>query len=336
MSDISRANNAAIKEVQGDRRFFATFDLQSAGLLALLVVMFVSLSIMSPYFLSVGNILNILLSISVIGTIAAASTLVMISRNLDLSVASIAALVGVLVAIMIEQHAMPAWAAILLGIVAGGVCGAVNGFLITVCRINSIITTIGTLSIFRGIAFVITDGAARLVDDPKLIYLGSDREFGVPVAVWLMLVIYLLVQFVSTRTRVGRSLYAIGANPRASLLSGLQLGRYRFWIMVVSGLSAGLAGILLNGQSGTAMPGAAVTYELLVITAVLLGGTSLHGGEGRVFGTLLGVLIIGTLNNGMTLMSVPSFYQTVANGVLLLVAVGIDQYRRGVGREEMS
>ena len=333
MTDVSAST---LENASAARKFSSKFDLQSAGLLALLVVMVVTLSIISPYFLSVGNILNILLSVSVIGTIAAASTLVMISRNLDLSVASIAAFTGVLVAIMIDQKIAPAWAAIMIGILAGGACGAINGFLITVCRINSIITTIGTLSIFRGIAFVITDGAAALVDDPMLIYLGSDRELGVPVAVWLMLVIYILVQFVSTRTRVGRSLYAIGANPRASLLSGLQLGRYRFWIMVVSGLSAGLAGVILDGQSGTAMPGAAVTYELLVITAVLLGGTSLHGGEGRVFGTLLGVLIIGTLNNGMTLMSVPSFYQTVANGVLLLVAVGIDQYRRGVGREEMS
>jgi ribose/xylose/arabinose/galactoside ABC-type transport system permease subunit len=237
---------------------------------------------------------------------------------------------------IVDQHIAPAWIAMIVGIVAGGVCGAINGFLITVCRINSIITTIGTLSVFRGIAFVITDGAAALIDDPSLVYIGSGRELGIPIAVWLMVAIYLAVHFIATRTRIGRSLYAIGANPRASMLAGLQLGRYRFWVMVASGLSAGLAGVLLDGQSGTAMPGAAITYELLVITAVLLGGTSLHGGEGRVFGTLLGVLIIGTLNNGMTLLSVPSFYQTVANGMLLLIAVGLDQRRRGIGREEMS
>ena len=315
-------------------RHFA--DVQSFGLMALLIVMIVVLSFASPYFLTVGNIINILLSVSVIGTMAAASTLVMISRNLDLSVASIAALAGVLTAEAMGNWGVSAGITILIGLGVGALCGAINGFLINVCRINSIITTIGTLSVFRGAAFVITNGSTALVDNQTLVFIGSGRIWGVPVAVWLMLVIYLAVHFIATRTRIGRSLYAIGANPRASMLAGLRLARYRLGVFVASGLSCGLAGILLNGQSGTAMPGAAVSYELLVVTAVLLGGTSLQGGEGRVGGTLLGVLIIGTLNNGMTLLSVPSYYQTVANGILLLIAVGIDQLRRGTGREEVA
>lgn len=311
-------------------------DVQSFGLMALLIVMIAVLSFASPYFLTVGNIVNILLSISVIGTMAAASTLVMISRNLDLSVASIAALAGVLTAEAMGNWGISAGVTILIGLGVGALCGAINGFLINVCRINSIITTIATLSVFRGAAFVITNGSTALVDNQTLVFIGSGRIWGVPVAVWLMLLIYLSVHFVATRTRIGRSLYAIGANPRASMLAGLRLARYRLGVFVASGLSCGLAGVLLNGQSGTAMPGAAVSYELLVVTAVLLGGTSLQGGEGRVGGTLLGVLIIGTLNNGMTLLSVPSYYQTVANGTLLLIAVGIDQLRRGTGREEVA
>jgi ribose/xylose/arabinose/galactoside ABC-type transport system permease subunit len=315
-------------------RHFA--DVQSFGLMALLIVMIAVLSFASPYFLTVGNIVNILLSVSVIGTMAAASTLVLISRNLDLSVASIAALAGVITAEAMGNWGISAGVTILIGLGVGALCGAINGFLINVCRINSIITTIGTLSVFRGAAFVITNGSTALVDNQTLVFIGSGRILGVPVAVWLMLLIYLAVHFVATRTRIGRSLYAIGANPRASMLAGLRLARYRLGVFVASGLSCGLAGILLNGQSGTAMPGAAVSYELLVVTAVLLGGTSLQGGEGRVGGTLLGVLIIGTLNNGMTLLSVPSYYQTVANGILLLIAVGIDQLRRGTGREEVA
>ncbi len=311
-------------------------NLQSLSLLALLIVMIATLSFASPYFLTVGNIVNILLSVSVIGIMAAPSTLVMVSRNIDLSVGSMAALVGVLTAEAMGNWGISAGVAILLGLGVGALCGAINGFLINVCRINSIITTIATLSVFRGAAFVVTNGSTALVDNQTLIFLGSGRVFAVPVAVWLMLLIYVVVHFVATRTRIGRSLYAIGANPRASMLSGLHLARYRFGVFIVSGLSCGIAGILLNGQSGTAMPGAAVSYELLVVTAVLLGGTPLQGGEGQVGGTLLGVLIIGTLNNGMTLLSVPSFYQTVAYGILLLTAVGIDQWRRGTGREELA
>ena len=239
------------------------------------------LSLASPYFLTVGNIVNILLSVSVIGTMAAASTLVMISRNLDLSVASIAALAGVLTAQAMGNGGLSPAVTILIGLGVGALCGAINGFLINVCRINSIITTIGTLSVFRGAAFVITNGSTTLVDNQTLVFIGSGRVLSVPVAVWLMLLIYVSVHFVARRTRIGRSLYAIGANPRASMLAGLRLARYRLGVFVASGLSCGLAGILLNGQSGTAMPGAAVSYELLVITAVLLGGTSLQGGEGR-------------------------------------------------------
>lgn len=335
MSETSARDAAATVPVPAGRAR-RLVDLQSFGLLAFLALMVAALSFVSPYFLTLGNIINILLSVSVIGTMAAASTLVMVSRNLDLSVASIAALSGVLTAQSLGGWGFPAPLAILFGIGVGALCGAVNGFLINVCRINSIITTIGTLSVFRGVAFVITNGSTALVDDETLIFLGSGRVLGIPVSVWLMLLIYLAVHVLTTRMRVGRALYAIGANPRASLLAGLRLERYRFWVFVASGISAGLAGVLLNGQSGTAMPGAAVAYELLVVTAILLGGTSLHGGEGRASGTLLGVLIIGTLNNGMTLLSVPSFYQTVANGMLLLLAVGIDQYRRGGGREEVA
>jgi len=148
-----------------------------------------------------------------------------------------------------------------------------------------------------------------------------------------MLALFALCHFVADHMRIGRSLYAIGANPRASLISGLSLGRYRFCIFVASGIAAGLSGILLIGQSGTAVPTGGSGYELLVVTAVLLGGASLNGGEGRVSGTLIGVLIIGVLANGMTLVGVNSYYQTVANGVLLLAAVAIDQLRSNVQEE---
>jgi ribose transport system permease protein len=246
---------------------------------------------------------------------AAVGTLVLVGGSLDLSVASIAALAGVISAYLVDELRVAPAAAILVGRAVGTACGAMNGAIVTRLRINAIITTIATLGIFRGAAFVMTDGQIVTVHDELTLFLGAGRWLGVPVAVWLMAGIFVAAHMVAFHTAAGRALYAVGASPRASQLSGLRLGRIRFWILVASGLAAGLAGILLAGQSGTAVPGAAPGYELLVVTAVLLGGTSLHGGEGRVSGTLLGVLIIGVLNNGMTLLSVKTFYQMIANGL---------------------
>lgn len=302
---------------------------QNLGLMVFLTALVVAFSLASPHFFGVRNLTNVLLSVSVIGTMAAVSTLVLVGGALDLSVASVAALAGVISAFLVAELEVSPPVAILAGLAVGTACGAFNGAIVTRLRINAIITTIATLAIFRGAAFVVTDGQIVTVHDDLTLFLGAGRWIGLPVAAWLMGAIFVATHVVAFHTAAGRALYAVGASPRASRLSGLRLERIRFWVLVASGLAAGLAGILLAGQSGTAVPGAAPGYELLVVTAVLLGGTSLHGGEGRVSGTLLGVLIIGILNNGMTLLSVKSFYQMIANGLLLLLAVVFDQYRRG-------
>jgi ribose/xylose/arabinose/galactoside ABC-type transport system permease subunit len=321
-------DSAAKVQRHGRRVIERIGGLQSLALLALLAAMIVGFSLASPFFLSVRNLTNMLLSVSVIGTMAALSTLVLVGRGLDLSVGSIVGLVGVVAAAVLEKNY--GWPAALgAAIVVGALCGAVNGLITVRLGINSIIVTIGTLSIFRGIAYVATDGQTLSVADPVILDIGSARIFGIPWAALLMVAVFVGCHVFGTYTRAGRTLYAIGANPRASRLSGIDLGRYRFGIFIASGISAAIAGVLLIGQSATAVPAAGVGYELLVITAVLLGGTSLHGGEGRVSGTLIGVLIIGVLNNGMTLLGINSYYQIVAHGVLLLAAVAIDQARRG-------
>ncbi len=304
-------------------------DAQSLGLLLFLIVLCICFAFLSPVFLSVQNLLNILLSVSIIGVMAAVSTLVVVGRGLDLSVGSVAALTGVVAGMAVETAGYPWWIGVVAAIVTGIAAGVVNGFIVTVLNINPIITTIGTLSLFRGIAFIVTDGHTIAVNDDVLLFIGSGRWLGIPFAILMLIVVFVLCHIIAEKTKIGRSLYAIGASPRASLLSGLNLRKIRFWAFAASGASAGIAGLILVGQSGTAVPGAATAYELLVITAVLLGGTSLAGGEGRTVGTLLGVLILGTLNNGMTLLAVPSFYQIAANGLLLLVAVWLDQLRRG-------
>lgn len=304
-------------------------DPQTILLVLLLAGMVVGFSFASPYFLSVLNLTNMLLSVSVIGTMAAVSTVVLVSRGLDLSVGSIVGLVGVVTAACLSADL--AWpVAVAAGLASGLVCGAINGGLVVLLGINSIIVTIGTLSIYRGIAYIATEGQTLFVSEEALLTLGSGRVAGVPWAVLLMLAVFAVCHVVASHMRVGRTCYAIGANPRASRLSGIPILRYRFLVFVASGLSAAASGVLLIGQSATAVPAAGIGYELLVITAVLLGGASLHGGEGRVSGTLVGVLIIGVLNNGMTLLGVNSYYQIVAHGALLLLAVALDQLRRGI------
>jgi ribose/xylose/arabinose/galactoside ABC-type transport system permease subunit len=312
------------------------FDWGNLGLLAVVVLLIIGFSLASPHFLSFGNITNMLLTVSVIGVMAAVSTLVIVGRELDLSVGSVAALVGVVVALLVEAKGWPASAGLAAGIAVGALAGLFNGFMVASLNVNSIITTIGTLALFRGIAFIVTDGQTAMVQNESILTFGFGRVLGVPYSVWILVLVFIGAHFVAQRTAIGRSIFAIGASPRAALLSGLNLKSMRYGMFLASGVSAGLAGILLIGQSGAAVPSGATGYELQVITAVLLGGTSLAGGEGSVLRTALGVLVIGILNNGMVLLNVPSFYQIAANGVLLLVAVSIDQLRirRGSFNEE--
>jgi ribose/xylose/arabinose/galactoside ABC-type transport system permease subunit len=301
-------------------------DVHLLGLLAILAALLVVFSLASPYFLSVRNLTNVLLSVSVIGTMAAISTLLIVSGALDLSVGSTAALVGVTVAGLLGADHGVAFA-VAGGLGVGALCGLCNGLLVVRLGINPIIATIGTLSVFRGVAYIITDGQTVEVTNGFVLALGSGRVFGVPWAALLMIGIFILCHLFATYMRIGRTLFAIGSNARASYQSGISLGRYRAGIFLASGVSAAVAAVLLLGQSATAVPAAGVGYELLVITAVLIGGTSLAGGEGNVLGTLLGVLVIGVLNNGMTLLGVSSYYQTVLSGVLLLGAVALDRRR---------
>jgi ribose/xylose/arabinose/galactoside ABC-type transport system permease subunit len=303
-------------------------DPQIIGLIVCLVLLVAYFGFASPYFLSVQNLTNMLLSVSVIGTMAAMSTLVLISRGLDLSVGSIVGLSGVVAALVIQSSGSVV-GGLLAGLAVSGLCGLVNAALFVHLGINSIIVTIGTLSIYRGAAFVISNGQTVNVLSEPMLLLGAGRFVGIPYSVLLMLVLFIACHFIATYTTIGRSLYAIGANPRASVLSGLHLGRYRYGVFIANGVCAGLAGLLLIGQAATAVPTAGTGYELLVITAVLLGGASLHGGAGKILGTLLGVVIIGVLSNGMTLVGIDSYYQVIAQGILLLTAVALDRIRQG-------
>ena len=298
---------------------------ESLGLVAIFVLLVITLSVLSPYFLTVNNLLNILVAVSVIGIIAVAMTMVIVSGGIDLSVGSIVALTGVVVAQLSHRMPTPAAAGVALGI--GLFAGLLNGLAVTRVGINPLIATLGMLSIARGLSFVFSGGLTQTISDEGFKFLGRGYVLGVPFQVVVLVLLYLLAAWVLRSTVVGRAFYAVGGNARAARLAGLPVARIQMLGYLLSGLSAALGGLFLASQLGAGAPQAATGIELSVIAAVILGGTSLSGGKGAIGGTLLGVLILGTLNNGLTLLNVSSYYQEVARGVVLLFAVALDRLR---------
>ena len=304
-------------------------DLWDAGIglavvYAAIIGVFASLS---DVFLSTRNFLNIGLAIAPLGIVAAVQTMVIIARGFDLSVGSVVALAGVVTAkILLAGQAEGV--ALLGGLALGLLVGLINGVVITVIRVNPLITTLATLSIVRGIAYVWTDALTQGFPGRDLAWLGVERVFEVPVPVLVMLLVFALVSLTLRFTTFGRYLFAVGGNPRAALLAGIDVRRTQLAVYALSGLSAGLAGAIVAAQLSAGSPQAATGMELNVVAAVILGGASLAGGRGRPWGTLLGALIMASVGNGLVLIDVSSFYQMIAWGLVLLIAVVIDQLRR--------
>jgi ribose transport system permease protein len=297
---------------------------EAAALVVVLVTLGVFFTITSPYFLNYDNFVNIVTAAAVTGIIAAPATMLLIAGQFDLSVGSAAAFCGAVLASLALHNDLAF--AITLAVLAGVGIGIVNGFLVTVIGINALITTLGTLAVFRGLTQVLTDGQTLAVADFS--GLGTSRPlFDIPLPVFIFAGVALAFWFLSRYTIFGRSMYAIGANPAAARLNGIRSKRVIFVGFVLSGLCVAIGGLILASQLGSASPQAASGLELSVVTAVILGGASLAGGRGAITGTMIGLLIIGTLNNGLVLLNVSSFWQTVAQGSLLIIAVAFDQLR---------
>lgn len=322
-------NNSMTQTVdrQPERRsFLSRVNAQSSlGLLGVYVLLIIVLSRLSPYFFSVNNFLNIGVAVSTIGIIAVAMTMVIVSGGIDLSVGSVVALTGTVVAQL--SNRMPLPAAVAIALLVGLLVGGFNGIAVTRIGINPLIATLGSLSIARGLAFVFSGGLTQTISSDAFGFLGRGFLLQIPFPVIVMLVLFALTAAVMQKTIFGRSLYAIGGNAHASRLAGLPVSRLQICVYLLSGFSAALGGLFLASQLSSGAPAAASGIELSVIAAVILGGTSLSGGKGTIGGTLLGVLILGTLNNGLTLLNVSSYYQEVARGAVLLLAVGLDQLR---------
>ena len=333
---MTEGRNRAEKRGMLQRWFGAARAQEVLGLALMLGLVVLLMSWTSSLFLTPRNLNNLLVDTTTIGIIAVFTTMLMIGGGLDLSVASTAALCGVVIGAL--QTSLGLWPAVGAALGTGALVGLVNGFLVTYIGINPLIATLGMLSIARGLAFVFSNGLTipifdRSGENPAayaaFAFLSEGRFLGLPLPVVMMLALFVVGMVILRATTYGRAMYAVGGNEVASRLAALSVRRYRVTAYLLSGSSAALAGVLLTSRLYAADPRAAPSIELTVITAVVLGGTSLAGGQGSLLGTLLGVFLLGSLINGLKLHGVSTEYQNIAQGFVLLLAVGIDQVRQG-------
>ncbi|HVO02660.1 MAG TPA: ABC transporter permease [Candidatus Cybelea sp.] len=312
----------AVKPVKG-----AGFAIRLESL-AVLAVLLVALSILSPYFLSVSNFLNILLATAVIGVLGFGATFVIAAGGIDLSLGAVLALSGVVGALSMNALNFPWPIGILLCLATGCLCGAVNGFLNTKAAIPAFIATLGMLGVARGLALVLTNGVPVYGLPDEVLFIGQGRPFGVPTPVFIFLIVAGIAHFVLGFTRFGRYALVIGDNEGAARAMGIRVERQRVLLYTLSGGMAGLAGLLFAARVNSGDPTAGLSYELTAITAAILGGSNLFGGRASVAGTLIGALVMGVLQNGLNLLNVSSFYQQMAIGTVLVGAVWLDQLNR--------
>lgn len=289
-----------------------------------LIILCIIVSIISPTFLQVSNLRNLFTQISVNAVISLGMTFVILTGGIDLSVGSIVAIAGAVSAVTIKNTG-----SISLGILAalfsGILVGFINGIIVSKGRIQAFIATLATQTVFRGVTYVFTGGNPISGLGDSFIKLTNSRILGIPVPVIITIIVFVICAYVLTQTRYGRYVYAVGGNEDSSRLSGINVNNVKTWVYIISGAAAAIAGIIVTSRIGSAAPTAGSGYELDAIAAIVIGGTNLVGGEGTILGTIIGVLIIGVLNNGLNLMDVSAFYQTIVKGLVILLAVLIDK-----------
>ncbi|MBI5694034.1 MAG: ribose ABC transporter permease [Verrucomicrobia bacterium] len=311
------------------------FSLRRFQSLFALALMVVALSLLSDNFLTPDNGWNILRQISVNLCLSIGMTLVILSGGIDLSVGAILGLAGAVAAGLLKSGVelgalgvrleFTVTGAIVAGIAVGGAAGWFNGFAITRFSLPPFVATLGMLSIARGLTMLWTGGFPITSLGTSFGFLGTGAFLGMPMPVWIMLALVAVFVVVTRRTRFGRHLYAVGGNERAARLTGLNVPRIKLAVYTLAGALAGVAGLIVTARLDSAQPNAGLGYELDSIAAVVIGGTSLSGGRGSIWGTVLGCLIIGVLNNGLFLLNVSPFWQQVIKGGVILLAVAIDK-----------
>lgn len=300
--------------------------LQEFGIVGVCVALFIALAFASPAFLTVQNIRNILDQNSATGITAFGETIVIISGSFDLSVGAIYALAGI-IGVMVSNSVSPL-VGILAAVVSGLVLGALNGAFVVFGRIHSFIATLASQYIFNGLALVISGGLIIQATSPGFTVIGQDRALGVNVTIWMLLVVGVITAVLLGRTTWGRHVFAVGGNQEAARLSGIRVGFVRGSVFALSGATAALAGVIAASRVGTAQAGTGTGLELAAIATTVLGGTSIFGGEGAIWRTGLGVLLLAMIGNGFDLLSLSATYQQIVEGALIIMAVTVDAYTR--------
>jgi ribose transport system permease protein len=303
-----------------------------AAVFVLLIGLFVYFSLSEEHFFTRANLENMLTSVSILWVVSMGMTFVVLTAGIDLSVGSLLALSGIILSKLFNDAGVPAWLAIILTVVIAGVIGAgVNGVLIGRVGLSFFVVTLGTLSIYEGIVNIWSNTQTTYISSPLLDGIGFGHGLGIPTPIWIMAAVY-LVSFVVLRwTYLGRDIYAVGGNIEASRLSGINVPRTLMCAYGIVGLCAGLAGVIQAGRLGAASPLVGADIPLNAAAAVLLGGTSFVGGVGGVTGTAVGVLFIGTLQNGLSIAAISSFWQEIVTGAILIAAVSFDRLQQNRG-----
>ncbi|ABM02208.1 ribose ABC transporter membrane protein [Psychromonas ingrahamii 37] len=323
-------NNKVSKTQANSKLFNKEWFIEQKSLIAL-ILLIVVVAFMNEYFFTVNNLLNILRQTSVIAIIAAGMTLVILTAGIDLSVGSVLALCGAFAASMISLE-IPIAIAVPISLLGGALLGCATGGIIAKGKVQAFIATLVMMTLLRGVTMVYTDGrpiSAGYTDvADNFAWFGTGYVFGIPVPVWIMIAVFAAIWYLLNHTRFGRYVYALGGNESATRLSGINVDRVKIGVYAICGLLSALAGIIITSRLSSAQPTAGMGYELDAIAAVVVGGTSLAGGRGRITGTLIGALIIGVLNNALNLMDVSSYFQMIVKALVILLAVLVDNKQK--------
>lgn len=312
------------------KRKFKSNGASTLTIALIFVAMVVILSIVKPAFLDKTNLLNTARSFSAYAIAGLGVSMVIMTGGIDISTCSVYGLAGVIAALSIKGG-MPTGIAIILGVVASAACGAVNGGLVVYCKLPPMIATLGTQQIFRGICYITTKGYPISGLGKSFLWLGQGYFLGIPISIYSMVVIIALFAVFRNMTTTGRRIFAMGGNAEASRISGINIKWLTILCYLLSGITAGFAGIMNASKLGVCQPTAGTGFEMDAIASVVIGGSSLSGGEGTVLGTVIGAAIIGVLRNALVLLSVDSYFQTLIIGTVIIVFVSIDQIRKSKG-----
>ncbi len=322
MKSSQSSAKSTIKET-----FKKFFSFEESSLFLALIALVVVLSFLSPVFLSTYNIMNVLRQISLTAIAGLGTCIIILSGEIDLSVGSVQGFVGVF-SVMALNYFESVFIALLVALLIGAIIGLVNGLLVTKAHVNSLIATLGTMAIIRGAVLVITGASSITARVGEFIEVGTGFIGPFPIPVVITFFLAIIFYFIMNNTSFGRYVYAIGDNEEAANLSGISVDKIKILVFVIGGVLAALSAFILASRMNSGQPNAGTGFELLVIAAVILGGVSLKGGQGSILGAIIGVMILGVLSNGLTLMGVSSFYHEIVRGSVIIIAVFMDERRK--------